>query len=160
MKLYIKQKLFSIGDKYNIYNERQEPIFKVWSEIFAFGAKVHLLDQLDKELFYIEQKLFKFLPEYHIYNGNSLCAVIKKELTFLSPKLSIKGTYGDFSVEGNLLGMDFNIKDRENVIGSIHKVWLSLGDCYEMSISEESDIAFFTALVVAVDHCLHNENNN
>lgn len=43
-KLYIKQKVFSFGDKYNIYNESGQPVFSVQGEVFTFGAKIHIYD--------------------------------------------------------------------------------------------------------------------
>ena len=106
VKLYIQQKVFSIGDRYNIVNETGQPVFSVKSEIFTFGAKIHLYDVTGAELYYIQQKLFKFLPEYHIYNGDSQCAVIKKEFSFLKPRLNITSQFGDFTFEGNLFAMD------------------------------------------------------
>ena len=61
-KLYIKQKVFSFGDKYNIYNENGQAVFSVQGEVFTFGAKIHMYDTTGNEVYYIEQKLFRFLP--------------------------------------------------------------------------------------------------
>jgi uncharacterized protein YxjI len=73
MKLYIKQKVFSLRDKYNVYNEAQQPVFTVAGE-FSIGAKIHLYDLLGVELFYIEQKLFRFLPRVsHLQSEDLLC---------------------------------------------------------------------------------------
>ncbi len=157
--LYIRQKVFSIGDRYNILNEAGQPVFSVESEIFTFGAKIHLLDTTGAELYFIQQKLFKFLPEYHIYNGDLLCAVIKKEFSFLKPKLNITSQFGDYTFEGNLFAMDFAILNNGLRIGELHKKWLSFGDSYELSIYDDNNVAFFCALTIAIDHCLHNENN-
>ena len=80
MKLYIKQRVFAIGDKYNIYNEKEKLIYRVKSQLISFGA--------------------------------------------------------------------------------VHKAFLSWGDSYELDIPKETDPAFFVAVVIAIDNCLHNENNN
>lgn len=158
IRLYIKQKVFSIGDSYNVVNESGQPIFTVQSEVFTFGAKIHLYDMTGYELFFIEQKLFKFLPEYHIYAGDNNCAIVKKEFAFFTPKLNITSQFGDYTFEGNFLAMDFAILNNGNLVGELHKKWLSFGDAYELTIYDENNAPFFCALAIAIDHCLHNEN--
>ncbi len=157
-KLYIKQKVFSFGDKYNIFNEAGQTVFTVQGEVFTFGAKIHLYDAIGTEIFFIEQKLFKFLPEYHIYSGNTLSAIIKKEFSLFTPKLSIQSELGDYTFEGNLFGMDFAILNNGFIIGELHKVWLSWGDSYELVVNDDNNVPLFCALTVAIDHCIHNEN--
>ncbi|NMA65225.1 MAG: hypothetical protein GX957_03155 [Clostridiaceae bacterium] len=158
IKLYIKQKVFSIGDKYSITNELGQPVFYVQGEIFTFGAKIHLYDVTGAELYFIQQKLFRFLPEYHIYNGSSLSAIVKKEFSFFRPRLNITSQFGDFTFEGNLFAMDFAIYNNGRMIGELHKKWLSWGDSYELIIHDDNLAPFFCALAISIDHCLHNEN--
>lgn len=158
IKLYIRQKVFSIGDRYNIVNENGQPVFSVESEIFTFGAKIHLYDVTGQELYFIQQKLFKFLPEYNIYTGDSHCATIKKEFSFLKPRLNITSQFGDFTFDGNLFAMDFVILNNGNLVGELHKKWLSWGDCYELIVNDDNDAPFLCAISIAIDHCLHNEN--
>ncbi|MGI6622010.1 MAG: LURP-one-related/scramblase family protein [Acetivibrionales bacterium] len=158
-KLYIKQKVFSFGDKYNIFNEAGQTVFTVQGEVFTFGAKIHLFDATGTEIFYIEQKLFKFLPEYHIYRGETLSAIIKKEFSFFKPRLSIQSEFGDYTFAGNLFGMDFTILCNGITMGELHKVWLSWGDSYELIVNNDNDVPLFCALAIAIDHCIHNENN-
>lgn len=128
-------------------------------EIFTFGAKIHLYDAIGTELYFIQQKVFRFLPEYHIYNGKDLSAVVKKELSFFRPRLNITSQFGHFTIEGNLFAMDFAILNNGVVIGELHKKWLSWGDSYELIIHDDNLAAFFCALAISIDHCLHNENN-
>ena len=93
MKLYIKQKVFSLGDKYYVFNEMQQPVFAVQGRIFSMGAKIHVFDMTGQELYFIQQKLFRFLPEYHIFAGDILCAIVKKEFSFFKPRLAIQSQY-------------------------------------------------------------------
>ncbi|HHY65386.1 MAG TPA: hypothetical protein GX501_10105 [Clostridiaceae bacterium] len=158
IKLYIKQKVFTIGDKYNIFNEQGQVEFTVQGEIFTFGAKIHIYDATGVEVYYIEQKLFRFLPEYNIYSGNNLVATVKKELSFFRPRLMIRSQFGDYTVEGNLFGMDFAILCNGIALGEIHKAWFSWGDSYELIVNNDDDVPLFCALVIAIDNCIHNEN--
>ena len=160
MKLYLKQKVFSFNDKYDVYDADQNIIYNGEAKLFSFGAKITLFNNMGAEEFYIEQKLMRFLPEYHIYKNDALCAVIKKEFTFFNPKINVSSDYGDFVISGDFFSMDFSVDCNGKYIGSISKRWLSWGDTYEIDISGETDPAFFCSLVIAIDNCLHNENNN
>ena len=160
MKLYIKQKVFSLGDKYYVFNEMQQPVFAVQGRIFSMGAKIHVFDMTGQELYFIQQKLFRFLPEYHIFAGDILCAIVKKEFSFFKPRLAIQSQYGDYTMEGNLFGMDFTIFNDGIPVGEIHKKWFSFGDSYELVVHDPNNAAFFSTLVIAIDNCLHNESRH
>lgn len=159
MNLYIKQKVFSWSDRYNVFDENGNPVFEVEGEVFSWGAKIHLYDLNNNELFYIKQKLMVFLPEYEIYTGDTLRAIIKKEFTLFTPRLDVQSSFGDFVIEGNFFDMDFTIMCNNLMLGEIHKEWLTFGDSYCLSIVNPENAAFFTSLVIAIDNCLHNEHN-
>ena len=42
MKLYIKQKVFSWGAKFRIFDEYENDKYSVEGEVFTFGKKLHL----------------------------------------------------------------------------------------------------------------------
>ncbi len=159
MELYIRQRVFTIGDKYDVYDEYERPVFHVEGEIFTWGAKIHLYDLAGNELYFIQQKVFAFLPEYSVFQGEALCARIKREFTFLRPRLNVESASGSFEISGEFMSMDFVISRNGQPMGEIHKKWLSWGDTYLLSIYDDKDAAFFTALAIAVDNCLHNEHH-
>jgi uncharacterized protein YxjI len=111
-------------------------------EIFTLGAKLHVCDMQDRELYRIERKVFSFLPEYRVYQRDMLHAVIKREFTLFRPSLSIKSGVGNYSISGNLLSLDFALYRDSAYIGEIHKKWLSFGDSYELTVDEAADPAF------------------
>mgnify|MGYP001015040508 CR=1 FL=1 len=158
MKLYLKQRVFSLGDKYDIYDANERVVFHVKSELFTLGAKLYLCDNNGQELYYIRGRITLFLAKYEIYKDNILCGTINQEMTFLKPRLNVKSLYGDFEIKGNLLGMDYEITRNGQYYGSVHKKWLSWGDSYELDILDEENAGFFCALVIAIDNCLHNED--
>jgi len=160
MYLYIQQKVFSIGDKYNIFDANQEPVYAVESEIFTFGARIHLYNLAGYEEFGIYQKVFRFMPEYEICKGDTLYAVVTKKFTFFSHRLEIHSSFGDMEIEGEPFGMEFSIIYNGKEVGRISKRWFTFGDSYELYVEDHQDPAFFCALVVAIDHCIHNENRS
>lgn len=160
MKLYIKQKVFSIGDSYNILDENGNAVFFVKSELFTLAAKLHLNDAAGNELYYIKKKITLFLSKYEIYQGNSLCAVISQKMTFMKSRMMVDSNMGSYEIEGDFLSMNYIIKKNGMLFGSLSKKFLSWGDSYELDIPNQTDAAFVCAMVIAIDNCLHNENNN
>jgi uncharacterized protein YxjI len=112
------------------------------------------------ELYYVRQKVFAFMPEYAVYHGETFRARIKKQLTFLRPKLNVESDSGYYEITGNFMDMDFQKLRDSQALGEIHKKWLSWGDTYQLIIYDPKDAAFFTALAIAVDNCLHNEKSS
>ena len=158
MRLYIKQRVFSIGDTYNVYDEWGNEFFYVKSELFSFLAKIHLCDNTGKEVFLIKRKMSFWGAQYEVYSGEILCAVINQKVRFLRSELNISSQYGDFVVDGDFFSHNFRIYNNNSLIGEVRKAYLSWGDSYELDICSGADPAFFTALVIAIDNCMHNED--
>lgn len=159
MKLYIKQRVFSIGDKYDVYDEAGNVYYDVKSELFTIGAKIHVNNVQGQELYYIKRKITFALARYEIYRGSYLCAVIQQQFSFFKPRLVITSDYGEFEVQGDFMDWNFEIVKNGALVGSVSKQWLSWSDTYELYIPEDSDSAFFASLVIAIDNCLHSNNN-
>ena len=60
MELYIKQRVFTWGDRFSVYDALEREQFYVEGEVFSFGKKLHLYDLNGQELAYIQQKVWSF----------------------------------------------------------------------------------------------------
>lgn len=160
MKLYIKQQVFSFGDKYQVYDETGNVLYYVEGDIFTLASKLHVLNTKNEELFLIKKRLFTFLPKYDIYQGEEVIASADKRFTFLSSRIDISSKYGDFTIDGEVFAHDFSIYQDGNVIASIQKKWLSWGDTYEIEILDNQNVDFFVALVITIDNCMHNNKGH
>lgn len=155
MNFYIKEKLFSIGDKFSIKDVSGNDVFKVEGKIFTLGNKLRIYDMNNNELVYIEQKIFKLLPEYSIFLNGNYAAKVKKEFTFFSNRFKIESDMGDFEIEGDFFAHDFSIEKGTSTVAQITKKWLAWGDTYEIDINEGENYAFILAMVIVIDQVLH-----
>lgn len=156
MKLYIAQHVFSWNDRFTVRDEQGRDRYYVEGELFSWGKKLHVYDLTDREVAYIEQKVWRFLPEYHVYVGGNCAAKIVKEFTFFSPKYSIEGL--GWEIEGDFLLHDYYIHRGLSEIVSIHKEWMTWGDCYELDIADPRDALIALAVVLTID-CVMASNN-
>ena len=64
--------MFAWGDKYDITDDQETPVFRVEGEVFTFGAKLHLYDLKGQELYYVEQEDVYKRQAIHIPNAKSM----------------------------------------------------------------------------------------
>lgn len=157
MKLYIKQRIFSWGDKFSIYDEAGNERYYVEGEVLTFGKKLHLYDIIGRELAYIEQQLLTFLPKYLIYTGGKQLAEVVKEFTLFHPKYTVKGP--GWKVQGDFFDHDFEITNGDTVIASVSKEWFTLGDAYEICLDEGVDEISALAVVLVIDACIESQRD-
>ena len=158
MNLYIKQRFFSWGDKFAIYDANGNEKYYVEGEIFTFGKKLHLYDLCGNELAYIEQKLFSFLPKYYIRKQGYNVAEVVKEFTFFRHEYSVNGL--GWTVHGDFFDHEYEITDGSTTVASVSKEWFTLGDAYEIRFEGNVDEITVLSVVLVIDACIEAENNN
>lgn len=158
MKLYIKQKVFSFGDKYDIYDASGKPVFYVDSELITMTPRIHLYNLNKEELFYIKRKVTFFMARYEIYQQGTLVAEVEQKISLFKNQLNIHSAYGEFTLNGDVFAHNFDILKDGRPYGTVRKQWLSWGDSYELEVNEHEVVPYFCSLVIAIDNCLHNGN--
>ncbi len=154
MNLYIKQKVFSWGDKFTVKDDYGNDRYIVEGEVFSFGKKLHVYDMQGYEVAYIEQQIFTLLPRYRVYIGNEEVAEIVKEFSFLVPRYSIEGL--GWEIEGDFFAHEYEIFCGNNCIASISKEWMTWGDTYALHIGNPGDELTALAVVLAIDAVTEN----
>lgn len=91
MRLYIKQKVFSWGDKFTVKDEAGRDKYIVEGEVFSWGKKLHVYDMMGHEVAFIAQELFTWMPRYKVCIGSREVAVVRREFSFFTPKYVIDG---------------------------------------------------------------------
>lgn len=157
MNLYVKQKVFSWGDKFTIYDENGNDMYYVEGEVFTLGKKLHVYDLAGNEVCFIHQKVFSFLPKYYINRNGIDIAQVIKQFTFLHQSYYTDGF--DWTVEGDFFAHDYQIEDSGNIVARISKQWFTWGDAYEISIEHGYDDINVLAVVLVIDACLAASSN-
>ena len=156
MKLYIKQKVFSWGDKFTVKDEAGRDRYYVEGEIFTWGKKLHVYDIAGREVAFIKQEVWSWMPRFYVFCGNRQVAEIKKEFTFFFPKYSIDGL--GWEIDGSFMAHEYEITKNGYPIVSISKEWMTWGDSYELNIANPADEILSLAVVVTID-CVMESNS-
>ena len=149
MKLYIKQKVFSWGDKFTVKDESGRDKYIVEGEIFSWGKKLHVYDMTGEEVAFIKQEIWSLLPRFYVYRGDRQVAEIRKEFTFFFPRYSIDGL--GWEIDGSFMAHDYEISKAGRTIVTICKEWMTWGDSYELNIADQNDEILALSVVLAID---------
>ena len=149
MKLYIKQKVFTWGDKFTVKDEAGRDRYYVEGEVFTFGRKLHVYDIHGQEVAFIKQEVWSWMPRYYVFCGGQQVAEIKREFTFLFPQYTIEGL--GWEINGSFLAHEYEITKAGRPIVSISKEWMTWGDSYELTIADPRDEIIALAVVLTID---------
>ena len=161
MKLYMKQKVFSLRGDFDIYDENQVPVYSVQGQLMSFGRQLRLYDSATgEELAHIKQQVMTLLPKMQVFYQNERIATISKKLTFFKQQYEID-TLG-WSVEGDFFAHDYTVFDAQGrVVADINKKYLSWSDSFEVSIVQDDiDPAMVIAIVLAIDCAMDASQNS
>ena len=149
MKLYIKEKVFSWGDRFTVKDIDGNDKYIVEGEVFSWGKKLHVYDMAGMEVAFIKQEVWSFLPRYYVFCGEEQVAEIRKEFTFLFPRYTIDGL--GWEIEGSFMAHDYEITKNGRSIVYISKEWMTWGDSYELDIADPDDEIVALAVVLTID---------
>lgn len=158
MKLYVKQKIFSIGDKFTIKDEFGNDRYYAEDQLFSVGHKVRIYDMNDQEVIYIKQKLMTFLPKYEIYVNGNLAGVLTKKISFFRPKYVIEDS--NLELVGDIWEHDYTLKSGDYEIMNVSKQWISYSDSYEVNVYSDENELLSLAVTLAVDCQLESDNKS
>lgn len=158
MNLYIKERVFTWGDKFDVCDINGQPRYYVEGEVFSWGKKLHVYDRYNREVAFIKQEVFSWMPTYKVYVNQREVATIRREFTFFRPRYRVDGL--GWEVEGSFLEHNYQITQNGRHIVSIEKVWLTWGDTYHLLIADDADEIAALAVVLTIDCVVEQQNNN
>lgn len=150
MKLIFKQKVFSLLDSYNIYNENGKIMFTVKSQFYLFGKHFYVYDKVGQVVGRLKQKPFTYMPVFDIYLDWEYVGRISKKLPRMYPTYVVD--YKDWLVEGNFFEHKYTIKKYvDEVVATISKKIFNLTDMYEINVVDENDAVPALMVALAID---------
>lgn len=148
-ELYIKQKVFSLSEKFTIKDQQENDVYYVEGSFMKIPKTFSIMSTTRDEVALVTKKVFSFLPKFFVEVNGREVLTIKKEFSFFKAKYTIDSA--DIEVQGNWWDMDFQVLQQGEVIGQVNKEWFTWGDSYKVQILNEEMEAIIIAFVVAID---------
>lgn len=150
MKLYLKERIISWFDSYNIYDENDDVFYKVKGQL-SWGHKVKIYDKDNNEIGVIKEKIITLLPQFIMYDKSGKeIGKLKKHLTFLKPHYTLD--CNDWDITGNIWGWNYKVVDKNNkTIMTASKKLFRLSDTYEIDVKNKKDALLALMIVISID---------
>ena len=158
MKLYIREKVFSWGDKFTVKDALGNDRYVVEGEVFSWGKKLHVYDLAGREVAFIKQEVFSWLPRFYVFCSGRQVAEIKREFSLFFPRYSIEGL--GWEINGSFMAYDYDITRAGSTIVRIRKEWMTWGDSYELDIADAADELVALAVVLTIDCVTEAQSNS
>lgn len=157
----ISQKLISIGDDFWIENEKGRKVFKVDGKALRLRKTLVFEDMEGNMLCKIQERLLT-IRDTMVIEGpeGEQIAVIKKALIApLRDRWSVTVKDGpDLEVQGNILDLEYSIKQGRNKVAEVSKKWFRLTDTYGVEIDRGQNDILILAVAIAIDMMAHDED--
>lgn len=148
MKLYIKQKVFSLGERFYVKDEAENDVYYVEGSFFRIPKKFEIFTLDDKLVVTIERQMFRLQTHYNITTYDET-VTIKRNFTFLRKRFQVLEK--NWSVQGDFLAHNYDITSGLETIMHIQKHWFTWGDSYELNINKSENALLALAIVIVVD---------
>lgn len=157
MKLYIKQKVFSLNSRFTVKDEDGRDKYFVEGDFFSMRGRLHILDASGEEIGQIYSRLLTFLPHFILELHGEEVAEIVKEFTLFSHQYRLENT--SMRVEGDFFAHEYSLYDGDKNVMNISKEWFTWGDSYELDILDPSYELLSLGIVLAIDTAMARANN-
>ena len=149
MQLYLKQRIFTWFDSFDIYHEDGSVAYTVQGQL-SWGHKLEVLDAEGRYLGMVRERALTFLPQFEMYQGDEYLGCIYREFTILRSRFTLD--YQGWSLDGDILGWDYELRDMQGrTVATIAKELWRLGDTYVLDIERPEDAFYVVMAVLAID---------
>jgi uncharacterized protein YxjI len=156
----IRQKLVSIGDDLWIENQKGEKVYKVDGKVLRIRKTLEFEDLNGRKLAQIKERLLSIKDSMVIEDaqGKDLAVVKKALIAPLRDKWNVDVKGGeDLVVQGNILDLEYDIKQGRSKVAEVSKKWFSITDTYGVEVSDGQNDILILAVAIAIDMMVHNE---
>lgn len=160
MKVYIKNRVFSLGQGSSVVDENKNALFDVKGRAISITRKKYLYDANGQLLYSIRNKWINFfVHKAYIYDASgSKIATVKDKWFNVNQEYFVMGYKDEIKIQGKFFGLTSQILRNGNVIGTVRRQITFIADAFELE-ADERDIPFLIALVVALDN-IHDKRTN
>ena len=157
MKLFIKQRVFTLGEEFTVKNEHGEDVFYVSGSFFRIPKKFEIFDKNHQRVGTIESQLFRLFSHYDV-NTDSDTLTVRQNFSMFRHSISIVNK--DWTLQGDFFAHEYRVVAGNRPIMSISKHWFTWGDSYMLDIVNDDDAILCLAIVIIVDNIIQKQRSS
>lgn len=164
MKVYIKNKIVSLGGSSTVKDASGKDIYKVQGRALSLTRVKKICDMDDNVLYKVRNRWFNFfIHSSFIYDAQTKKRIVKVKNRFFKPGFDIISDGTEMRVDGKWFSTTATIV-RDNVpVGYIRREFANAADVLFRDSFEfegpDDEMPFLIALVIAIDNIVDNVRN-
>jgi uncharacterized protein YxjI len=154
----MRQRMLSIGDDYEIENERGERVFKLDGKALRIRKTILFKDMDGRELVKIQERMLHIKDSMEIEgaDGNRMAIVKKAMITPLRERWVVKVEDGqDLHVEGNVVDHEYRFERDGAKVAEVSKRWFRIRDTYGIEVDPDENDVLILAAAAVLDTMAH-----
>lgn len=155
--LYIKQKVFSLSERFTVKDEHEQDKYFIRGSFLSIPKTFEIEDIEGRQVALITKKIFSFLPKFYVEAGGSEILTIIKEFTFFRDRYRIDSS--DIEINGDWWDKNFEVFKQGKKIAHVTEKWFTWGDTYDVHVIDEEFEHIVIAIVVAIDFVKSSERS-
>lgn len=157
MKLYIKQKVFTLQDSFTIKDERGNDVYTVKGSFLKVPKNFKVYNHKGQVVATIKRKLLKLTGTYTIETQDDTITV-RRKITLFRQKFELEGI--NWQLNGDFFDLNFRIERGTRIIMTLAKRLISWGDTYELDIINPEDALLALCIAICVDYEIEKSREN
>ena len=153
MQVSIRNKWISLRGGSTVKDMNEQDVLKVQGKFWTFTRKKFVQDLEGNLIYTVRNKFWTFFVKKAIVydkDGNQV-AFLRRKFWSVHDRYFIKSKLGEIEIRGNILCFDYHIFLEGKEIGHVSRK-ISLRDSFVLDIQDDQELAFFVALVIAIDN--------
>ncbi|MCR5692919.1 MAG: LURP-one-related family protein [Bacilli bacterium] len=153
MQVSIRNKWISLRGGSTVKDMNEKDVLYVKGKFWTFTRKKFVQDMKGNTLYTVRNKFWRlFVRKAMVYDkeGNRV-AYLKKKFFSVHDRYLIDSSKGQIEIKGNIFCFDYHISLKGKEIGHVSRK-ISLRDSFILTIDDDQDLAFWVALVIAIDN--------
>ena len=153
MELRIRNKWISFRGSSVVKDANEQDVLKVVGRFWSLRHRKYICDLDGNKHFMVRNRFWNFFRRAAFVfdkDGNKIARVRTKFWT-LHDHLNVESEVGDIVLRGNILGFNYSITLNGKEIGHVARK-ISLRDSFVLTLDDDKDPLFYTALVIALDN--------
>ena len=155
MKLFIKNKIWSLGGGSSVKDENGNDVFKVKGKVISLRHTKKIYDLNGNLQYIVRNKFWNFWTRSAFILDAEKHKVCRVKNRGFKTGYDVVGFDDEISLDGWTLGGYSLVKNGEK-IGTVTTNIASLADNFQLEINDTEDAGFVVALIIAIDNVRDN----
>jgi uncharacterized protein YxjI len=154
----MRQRMISVGDDYEIENDRGERVFKLDGKALRIRKTIVFKDMDGRELCKIQERMLRLRDSMEIEgpDGNRVAMVRKAMIEPFRERWIAKLEDGqDLRVQGNIVDHEYTIERDGTKTAEVSKRWFRARDTYGVEVAPGEDDVLILAITSVIDTMAH-----